>query len=92
MRMKERQMEKKSPGRDYSFLFNCDNGRQHQRDKIPQGIQNISVIENNAFINPYFYFLYGEGTKTEKYNVQKSPDLLQGDRKTRSRRRNLYPK
>jgi hypothetical protein len=61
---------------NYSFLLIVTTADNISGNKIPQGVQNISVIENNTFINPYFYFLYGEGRKLKNTIVQKSPDLL----------------
>ena len=44
--------------------------------KIPPYIQNINLMKNGKFINPYFYFLYGEGKNLTSTIVNKSPSLL----------------
>ena len=43
---------------------------------IPAYIQNISLMYNGSFVNPYFYFLFGEGKDLKNTIVQRSPYLL----------------
>jgi len=61
---------------NYSFLLVVTTADNLDGNKIPRGVQNISVVENGSFIHPYFYFLHGEGRKLKNTIVQKSPDLL----------------
>jgi len=60
----------------YSFLLVVTTADNIKGNKIPKGIQNISVVENGSFIHPYFYFLHGDGKKLKNIIVQKSPDFL----------------
>jgi hypothetical protein len=61
---------------NYSFLLVVTSADNIGENKIPQGVQNISVVENGSFINPYFYFLHGEGRKLKNTIMQKSPYFL----------------
>nr|NLA25452.1 hypothetical protein [Bacteroidales bacterium] len=45
-------------------------------NKIPSYFQFIDEQENEEFINPYFYFLYGEGNSLSNTFVQKFDDIL----------------
>ena len=60
----------------YSFLLvvtTTDNIRQRI---IPVYIQDIAKMNNGSFVNPYFYFLYGDGKNMKNAIVQKSPEEL----------------
>jgi len=58
----------------YSFLLVVLT--ENDFKKIPPYIQNINLMNNGKFINPYFYFLYGEGKNLTSTIVNKSPSLL----------------
>lgn len=59
---------------NYSFLLVVTSG--DNLNLIPDYIQNISLTNNGTFINPYFYFIYGDGKKLRNTIVQKSPNQL----------------
>ncbi len=59
---------------NYSFLLVVTSG--DNLNLIPGYIQNISLTNNGTFINPYFYFIYGDGRKLRNTIVQKSPNQL----------------
>ena len=61
---------------NYSFLLVVTSADNISGNKIPQGVQNISILENGSFIHPYFYFLYGEGRRLKNTIVQKSSYFL----------------
>jgi hypothetical protein len=55
--------------------------------KIPEYIKNIKLTKDNTFINPFYYFRFGDGKKFENLkveyipkfiNVKASPDLGKG--------------
>ncbi|OFX23244.1 MAG: hypothetical protein A2033_04155 [Bacteroidetes bacterium GWA2_31_9] len=43
----------------YSILIVITN--KQGLDEIPEYIKNISIMPENGFINPFYYFLYGDG-------------------------------
>ena len=61
---------------NYSFLLVVTTADNISEKKIPQGVQNISGMENGSFIHPYFYFLYGDGRNLTNTVVQKSLNYL----------------
>jgi hypothetical protein len=61
---------------DYSFLLVVTSEENLKQKMIPEWVQNISVLHENSFVNPYFFFLYGEGKKLSNTVSQKSPYLL----------------
>ncbi len=61
---------------NYSFLLVVTTADNLNHDKIPKGVQNISIVENGSFINPWFYFFYGDGRKLKNTIVQQSPNYL----------------
>jgi hypothetical protein len=61
---------------NYSFLLIVTTEENLKPGGIPEYIKNISLPENNTFINPYFYFLYGDGRKLNNCIAQKSPNYL----------------
>ncbi|MCX6252155.1 MAG: hypothetical protein NTX61_15580 [Bacteroidetes bacterium] len=60
----------------YSFLLIVTTEENLLPNSIPMYIKNISLLNNNAFVNPYFYFLYGDGKKLNNCIAQKSPFYL----------------
>ena len=58
---------------DYSFLLVVTTQENTNPRRIPDYIQNISLTNNGSFVNPYFFFLYGEGKKLSNTLVQRSP-------------------
>jgi hypothetical protein len=61
---------------NYSFLLVVTTDGNISTNKIPPGVQNISLVEDGTFNHPYFYFLHGEGRKLANTIVQKSPNFL----------------
>ncbi|HOM35568.1 MAG TPA: hypothetical protein PK262_00850 [Bacteroidales bacterium] len=70
---------------DYSFMIVVVNKSDYQ--KIPEYIKNIKLTKDNTFINPFYYFRFGDGKKFENLkveyipkfiNVKASPDLGKG--------------
>jgi hypothetical protein len=61
---------------NYNFLLVVTTAENLSYDRIPKGVQNISIVENSSFINPWFYFLYGDGRKMKNTIVQRSPNYL----------------
>ena len=61
---------------NYGFLLVVTTAGNLLHSKIPGGVKNISVMENGSFIDPWFYFLYGDGRKLKNTIVQKSPGFL----------------
>jgi len=61
---------------NYSFLLVVTTSDNIHGSKIPQAVCNLSKTDNNTFINPFFYFLYGEGRKLKNTIVQKSANIL----------------
>jgi len=45
-------------------------------ENLPDYIKNISKTNNNSFINPYYYFLYGEGADNQNYKVILEPEFI----------------
>ncbi|MFH1160056.1 MAG: hypothetical protein V1733_03805 [bacterium] len=48
---------------EYSFLLAVTTSGNVEKKTIPEWIQNISLPADSSFLNPYFYFLYGEGKR-----------------------------
>jgi hypothetical protein len=72
---------------NYSFLLVVTKADSIQNKLIPEYICNISLKNHDRFVNPYYYFLYGEGTLLKNVFVQKTgadlcviaqPDLRTG--------------
>jgi hypothetical protein len=59
---------------NYSFLLVVTAGEN--LSAVPDYIQNICLTNNGIFINPYFYFLYGDGKKLSNTIAQKSSSQL----------------
>jgi hypothetical protein len=45
----------------YSFLLVVSNEENVTSKKIPEAIQNITLANEKQYLQPYYYFLYGEG-------------------------------
>ena len=54
----------------YSFLLVVTVSEPIQKNLIPEYIQNISLKNQEGFINPYFYFTYGAGRKIQNTVAQ----------------------
>lgn len=61
---------------DYSFLLVVTLPALIDSNRIPPCIQNISLMNDSSFLNPYFYFLYGDGAKLPQTLVNISPFTL----------------
>ncbi len=61
---------------DYSFMLVVTTEENIRSGKIPAAVQNIGLLTPTGFINPYFYFLYGEGRGLRNTIVQRSPKPL----------------
>lgn len=48
---------------NYSFMLVVTTADNFRNKTIPGYISNIALKRNNRFVNPYYYFLYGEGSK-----------------------------
>ncbi len=48
---------------EYSFLLVVTTPVLIDSNGIPPYIQDVSLMHDSDFLNPYFYFLYGEGAK-----------------------------
>ena len=60
----------------YSFLLVVSDLNNITNKLIPEYIQNISLPDKDKFVNPYYYFLYGEGQKLNNTTVVKSDKAL----------------
>jgi len=61
---------------DYSFLLVVTNPENIRQNIIPEYIQNIGLKKNLTFINPFFYFLFGEGKTIKNTIIQLFPFSL----------------
>jgi hypothetical protein len=61
---------------NYGFLLVVTTENNLNHDLIPEGVRNISKVENGSFIDPWFYFLYGDGRKLKNTIVVKSQNFL----------------
>ncbi|MCX6244910.1 MAG: hypothetical protein NTU98_09415 [Bacteroidetes bacterium] len=61
---------------NYSFMLVVTTENTINNNKLPDGITNISHPVNGDFLNPFFYFLKGEGRSMENTVVLKSPVML----------------
>ncbi|MEI6455387.1 MAG: hypothetical protein WCO93_03785 [bacterium] len=61
---------------NYSFLLVVTCIENISQRKIPEYIQNICLQNNQVYINPYFYFLFGEGRSLRNTLVQQFPGTL----------------
>lgn len=60
----------------YSFLLVVTVAENMDEKRIPEYIQNIGLPSPEGFINPYFYFKYGDGCKLQNTIVQEYPGQL----------------
>lgn len=72
---------------NYSFLLVVTSEKNILEKKIPEHIQNISLRRGEAWVNPYYYFLHGDGknlqntlavTAEATLKVTARPDLSRG--------------
>ncbi|MFH1936270.1 MAG: hypothetical protein ABIK52_01750 [Bacteroidota bacterium] len=61
---------------EYSFLLVVTTPALIDSNGIPPCMQDISLMDDSAFLNPYFYFLYGDGAKLPQTLVNISPFRL----------------
>jgi len=62
---------------DYSFMLAVTMPEYMESHVIPDYIQNISLPKDSlSFLNPYFYFLYGEGRELPNTVVNRFPNIL----------------
>lgn len=61
---------------NYSFLLVVVSDSAYQKGIIPNYLSDISIQKDSMFINPYYYFLYGDGSKNKEIEVKQSGDLL----------------
>lgn len=60
----------------YSFLLVVTTSEMIDTSGIPACIQNISLMQDSMFVNPYFYFLFGEGSDLANTLVNQYPFSL----------------
>jgi len=61
---------------NYSFLLVVATVEMVKQKQIPENVQNISLKNEQGFVNPYFYFLYGAGKSLKNTIVQKYQEVL----------------
>jgi len=61
---------------DYSFLLVVTSQENILKNKLPEYIQNISLKKDLTFVNPFFYFQFGEGRGMKNTLVQRFPFIL----------------
>ncbi|MCD4746530.1 MAG: hypothetical protein K8R58_09535 [Bacteroidales bacterium] len=61
---------------EYSFLLVVTTKENIINNKIPEYIQDISKKSKDRFVNPYYYYLYGDGTKLLNTMIVKSENFL----------------
>jgi len=61
---------------EYSFLLIVTAPENILENRIPDYIQNISLNPDTFFVNPYFYFLYGQGKSLKNTEIQLSNSRL----------------
>ena len=59
---------------DYSAILVIATGEGLK--SIPDYIQRIDITKNEQFVNPYFYFLYGNGKNNEGVTISKTPCIF----------------
>jgi hypothetical protein len=60
----------------YSFILVVTTGQILKDKKIPDAVSNISLTGKDGYINPFFYFLKGEGRSMENTVTLKFPYTL----------------
>jgi len=61
---------------NYGFLLVVTTSENIRQNKIPEYIQNIGLKNNLTFVNPFFYFRFGEGKTIKNTLVQRFPFIL----------------
>ncbi len=61
---------------DYKFMLVVTTENVITKNIIPDYIQNIGIQKDKIFINPFYYFLYGEGVNTENTAVVIANNIL----------------
>jgi len=61
---------------NYSFMLVVTSVENIRGKIIPDAVQDIGAKNEQGFVNPYFYFLYGPGKSLKNTIVQKYPGLL----------------
>ena len=61
---------------EYSFMLVVTTKETADTNGIPPFIQNISLMHDSAFINPFYYFKYGEGATLPHTIVSYDPHAL----------------
>lgn len=61
---------------EYGFLLVVTTPDLIDSNRIPSHIQDISLMNDSTFVNPYFYFLYGEGAKLPNTVINTFPFTL----------------
>jgi hypothetical protein len=59
---------------EYSFLLVVTS--EEEMAAIPQAVQTLNLREEGHFLNPYYYFLYGDGKQLKKTIAHKSASIL----------------
>jgi hypothetical protein len=54
---------------NYSFMLVVSTPWNIQKQRIPKYIINITLKHHNRFVNPYYYFLFGDGSKMSGISV-----------------------
>lgn len=60
----------------YSFLLVIIDEATYKKKVIPDFIENIGNTSKGEFINPYFYFIHGDGSKIPELVTTKTGPLL----------------
>ncbi|MEI7980040.1 MAG: hypothetical protein WCI71_00210 [Bacteroidota bacterium] len=60
----------------YGFMLVVTTPDNIQQKRIPESVQNIGLKYETAFMNPFFYFLYGPGRSMKNTIVQQFPKQL----------------
>jgi hypothetical protein len=61
----------------YSFMLVVSSADNVQNKTIPDYISDISRKRGDKFVNPYYYFLYGEGASLKNVLVHQANNALQ---------------
>ena len=59
----------------YKFLLVLIEKEEYEAKLIPDYIQDISMNFDNTFINPFYYFLYGDGSKLKNVYLSTNNSL-----------------
>lgn len=61
---------------DYSFLLVAVSDSLYQSNALPKEVEYIHLKNEDQFVNPYHYFLYGKGSQQKDIVVHKSKQFL----------------